>query len=84
MVAWKWSFVDPQGNRISLTFQHNTKDEEQKMGNAIKLSLTNQLEKEQACYEAKHTGRNKKEEGGRKQRGRRELSTEDWKRFVPY
>jgi hypothetical protein len=83
MVAWKWSFEDPQGDRISLIIQHNTEDEEQKMGNAIKLSLSNQLEKEQACHEAKHPGGNK-EEGGRKQRGRAERSAKDWQRFVPY
>jgi hypothetical protein len=83
MVAWKWSFEDAQGNRISLTIQHNTKDEDQKMGNAIKLSLSNQLEKEQACYEAKHRG-GTAEEGGRKQRGREGAASEDWKRFVPY
>jgi hypothetical protein len=82
MVAWKWSFEDAQGNRISLTIQHNTRDEEQKMGNAIKLSLSNQLEKEQACFEAKYPDR--KETGGGKQRGRGGPSAEDWKRFVPY
>lgn len=79
MVAWKWSFEDAQGNRISLTIQHNTKDEEEKMGNAIKLSLGNQLEKERACFEAKHPDRT--EAGGGKQPG---ASAEDWKRFVPY
>jgi hypothetical protein len=84
MVAWKWSFEDAQGNRVSLIIQHNTKDEEQKMGNAIKLSFSNQLEKEQACYEAKHSGRNGEQESGRKQRGQGRAATEDWKRFVPY
>lgn len=83
MVAWKWSFEDAQGNRISLIFQHNTKDEDRKMGNAIKLTLSNQLEKEQACFKAKHAERNEGEDG-RKRRGRKAESAEDWKRFVPY
>ncbi|MEJ2638890.1 MAG: hypothetical protein P8010_04885 [Desulfosarcinaceae bacterium] len=83
MVAWKWSFVDAKGNRISLIFQHNTKDEDEKMGNAIKLTLSNQLEKEQACFEAKHPGSSEVEDG-QKRRGRKAQSAEDWKRFVPY
>jgi hypothetical protein len=80
VVAWKWSFKDAQGNRISLIIQHNTKDEDEKMGNAIKLTLSTQLEKEQACYEAKHPG-HKTNKGDRKQPGN---SVEDWKHFVPY
>ncbi len=53
MIAWKWSFVDEKGNRISLTLQHNTQDRDQKMGNAIKLNLNNGIEEERACLQAK-------------------------------
>jgi hypothetical protein len=82
VVAWKWSFEDGQGNRISLIMQHNTKDEDEKMGNAIKLSLSNQMEKEQACYAAKHAGGGEAGPGNRGGRGK--YRPEDWKRFVPY
>jgi hypothetical protein len=51
VVAWKWSFVDKQGNNISLIVQHNTRDEEEKMGNSIKLTMTSKLEEYQACHE---------------------------------
>ena len=51
--AWKWSFTDEKGDRISLTLQHNVKDQEEKMGNSVKLTLTSQIEKEQQCYEKK-------------------------------
>lgn len=54
MIAWKWSFVDDNGNQISLTLQHNTRDREQKMGNAIKLNLNNGIEEERACFMAKN------------------------------
>ena len=46
----KWSFVDKDGNRISLTLQHNAMDSEEKLGNAIKLTMTNLIEEDQRCY----------------------------------
>ncbi|MFZ5571449.1 MAG: hypothetical protein ACOZF0_13695 [Thermodesulfobacteriota bacterium] len=53
VLAWKWSFIDRQQNAVSLTLQHNTKDKEQKLGNSIKLTLTSQIRKEQACHQAR-------------------------------
>jgi hypothetical protein len=61
--------------------QHNTKDEEQKMGNAIKLTLTNQMEKERNCHTAKQPARHKSGTGGQSGKG---YGSDDWKRFVPY
>ena len=52
-IAWKWSFIDKDGKRISLTLQHNAQDPEQKMGNAVKLTLTNLVEEDQRCYKQK-------------------------------
>ncbi len=52
-IAWKWSFIDKDGNRISLTLQHNSQDPEQKMGNAVKLTMTNLVEEDQRCYKLK-------------------------------
>lgn len=54
LIAWKWSFVDTNQNKISLILQHNTKDDEEKIGNAVKMTLTNQLDEEQRCFEQKH------------------------------
>jgi hypothetical protein len=53
LIAWKWSFVDKDGNRISLTLQHNSQDADEKKGNAIKLSMTNLIEEDQRCYKQK-------------------------------
>jgi hypothetical protein len=53
LISWKWSFVDDKGNRISLTVQHNSLDTEEKMGNAIKLTLTNLIEEDQRCHKTK-------------------------------
>ena len=52
-VAWKWSFIDKDGNRISMTLQHNSQDPEEKMGNAVKLTMTNLIEEDQRCYKQK-------------------------------
>ena len=51
LTAWKWSFKDDQGNRVSLTLQHNSRDFEQKQGTAVKLTLTDAIERERACYQ---------------------------------
>jgi transcriptional regulator CtsR len=53
LVAWKWSFVDKDGNLISMTLQHNTLDAEEKKGNAIKLTMTNLIEEDQRCHKLK-------------------------------
>ncbi|MDF1593603.1 MAG: hypothetical protein P1P89_19005 [Desulfobacterales bacterium] len=54
MIAWKWSFTDSQNNQISMILQHNTKDEEEKLGNAVKITLANLLEQERICFEKKY------------------------------
>ena len=71
VLAWKWSFTDSGNNRISLILQHNTRDTQEKMGNAVKLTLTSQVERERACYQSA-TDREKgprMKKGGKKQRG---------------
>jgi len=50
VVAWKWSFVTKDNQRISLTLQHNSRDEEEKMGNSIKLSMTSLINDERECH----------------------------------
>ena len=53
LISWKWSFVDKDGSRISMILQHNTMDTEEKLGNAIKLTMTSLIEEDQRCYDAK-------------------------------
>ncbi len=53
VVAWKWSFVDEQNHRISLILQHNSMDEEEKMGNAVKITDTTLMEEDLLCYKNK-------------------------------
>ena len=64
---WKWSFTDKDGNRISLHLQHNTRDAEEKIGNAVKLTSRSALDAEWKCHEEKTaSGSNRKKE---KQKG---------------
>ena len=51
VLAWKWSFIDENKNRISLILQHNTLNEEEKEGNAVKLTLWNLMSAEARCFE---------------------------------
>jgi len=53
LIAWKWSFIDKDGNRISLTLQYNSQDAEAKKGNAVKLTMTNLIEEDRHCYKLK-------------------------------
>jgi hypothetical protein len=50
-ISWKWSFSDAHANRISLILQHNVQDEEEKIGNAVKLTLHNRLEEDSRCFQ---------------------------------
>lgn len=73
---WKWSFTDKDGNRISLHLQHNTRDDEEKIGNALKLTSRTALEAEWKCHEEKTaSGSNRKKE---KQKG-----PIDWEYIIP-
>jgi len=51
--AWKWSFVDKQNQRISLNLQHNSRDAEEKKGNAVKISNITLIEEDGLCYKRK-------------------------------
>jgi hypothetical protein len=79
--AWKWSFVDAQNHHISLILQHNTKDEEEKMGNAVKLTDTTQMEKDLLCYKNKQLDYRER----LRKRGWKAVKPEnsDWELFVP-
>lgn len=74
VIAWKWNFIDQHGNQISLTLQHNTMDREEKMGNAVKMTLTSQIRKELSCYEKKQP---------QQSRPQKQSGKIDWDLFVP-
>ena len=50
VIEWKWSFIDADGQRITLHLSHNNRDEEEKFGNALKLTHVSALEEERRCF----------------------------------
>lgn len=76
MVAWKWSFKNANGDRISLILQHNIADEQQKQGNVVKLSNTSAMAREHQCFvktQAPSKGKARPTPG----------APDDWQNFIP-
>jgi len=71
VLSWKWSFIDKDRNRISLTLQHNTMDSEEKKGNSVKLTMHNLIIEDQQCYKTKALDQREK------------LRHRDWKVMSP-
>ena len=46
LIAWKWFFADAEGRRVSLILQHNRRDSDRKMGNAVKLTASDLMAEE--------------------------------------
>ncbi|MGE5256157.1 MAG: hypothetical protein ACM3KE_05765 [Hyphomicrobiales bacterium] len=80
-ISWKWLFTDSQHNRISMILQHNSEDEEEKIGNVLKLTLPNQLEEDARCFREQEHDRLKKI----RQRTSiaRPSGESQWSRFIP-
>lgn len=81
VISWKWSFVDPSGQRISLNLAHNTRDVEEKFGNTIKLTLISAIEQERTCYLKQNPTVRKREAD--KKLFLKQMSPQDWERLVP-
>ena len=64
-----------------MILQHNTKDEEEKIGNAVKLTMTDLIEKEQRCHEKKSSESRKK--AGKKKDKMKDQEKIDWDRMIP-
>lgn len=50
LYLWKWSFVDSEGRRVSLSLQHNLQNASENIGNQVKLSFPERLEEERLCF----------------------------------
>ena len=79
VIGWKWSFTDKDNNTIGLILQHNTRDEEEKMGNSIKLTMTNLLESDWEC----HKNKSPAEQAAGNMSEPQELEQTGWDLFVP-
>ncbi len=75
VIAWKWYFNDRNNNKISLTLQHNTQDQEEKIGNSVKLTLSDQMAAENSFY--------RESRGQGEPRSGKEEKTSDWNLLIP-
>lgn len=81
VIGWKWSFLDKDNHKISLILQHNAKDEEEKMGNSIKLTMTSLLESDWECYRKKRQMEKAHDDTSNPQE--MELDQTGWDLFMP-
>ena len=82
VIGWKWAFTDKANNRVSMILQHNAMDEDEKMGNALKLTLLNVLEEDARCYQKKATDQGEKfrqRQGGQAPKP----GASGWDRYLP-
>ncbi len=71
VLSWKWSFVDKNNERITMTLQHNSLDTEEKLGNSIKLTNRGLMAEDLKCYKEKALDQ------------RQKLRYRDWKVMTP-
>lgn len=50
LYIWKWSFIDDNDRRISLSLQHNLQNHNENIGNVVKLSFPEREEEERLCF----------------------------------
>jgi len=81
VLEWKWSFVDKDNNRISLSLQHNTGDETEKRGNSIKLTMWSLIDRDRLCYKEKELDQRERLRQRKWEMMVPELK--GWDRFVP-
>ncbi len=51
--TWKWSFKDGN-NQVEIFLQHNLSDEDEKLGNSVKVTMLNMLIDELECFRGKN------------------------------
>ena len=49
LYVWKWRFVDKDNRRVNLILQHNLQDDNENIGNMVKLSFPEIEEEERFC-----------------------------------
>ena len=79
LYIWKWRFVDDKNRRVNLILQHNLLNDDENVGNMVKLSYPELVEEERWCvikfFEKNKTAEEKKEIKQRKE--------PDWNYMMP-
>ncbi len=50
LYIWKWNFTDDKGRKVSLILQHNLQNQNENIGNIVKLSFPDREEEERLCF----------------------------------
>ncbi len=74
--SWKWFFTDEQGRKVTLQLQHNLKDEEESIGNMVKLSMPDLMDDERRCFNERH---DKDTDAGQKK-----SEENNWENLIPH
>lgn len=61
LFVWKWRFIDKNNERVNLVLQHNLHNDDENVGNMVKLSYPEREEEERFCF-IKFCEENKSEE----------------------
>jgi hypothetical protein len=81
VIEWKWSFIDTDGQRISLHLGHNSRDTEEKFGNAVKLTFNSAISEEHQCFRDKNPKSNQPE--ANRTPSLKSMTAEDWQPLIP-
>jgi len=77
--AWKWTFIDEQHNKVLLRLQYNKKNQDESLGNTVKLEFPERIEAERACFNRQCSLHHKGSRGS--------ISTqwneESWRHMIP-
>ena len=79
--AWKWSFKNNNGNRVTMILQHNLKNPNEVTGNMVKLYMPDQVEAERKCFNKTCALRNP--DAFKKAQGPLEWDESGWQQMIP-
>ena len=79
LYVWKWRLYDKNGERVNLILQHNLQNDDENIGNVVKMSYPEREEKERICF-ITFCDENKTEEQKAQIKERRKP---DWDYMIP-
>ena len=80
--AWKWHFKDKNGSRVTMILQHNLKNQNEVLGNMVKLYMPDRIEAERKCFNK--TCSMHASEACKKDQGKLELDETSWQQMIPH
>lgn len=71
---WKWSFIDELENRVTLSLQFNKKNVNETVGNMVRLSYPDKMNKERICFNQMY---------GDDEQQQKDQQATDWSFLIP-